>query len=110
MADRHGRTHRCYAVLVHLNDETPAPTEKPAHERTAALDDDRVRVFVDIDAEPLGNPRLEELVERATPAAAGIGLTSHPTTVSRSGVRSPVDVDTKSSTLSMLDVHMRSGH
>jgi hypothetical protein len=65
---------------------------------------------VDLDAEPLGNPRLEELVERATPAAAGIGLTSHPTTVSRSGVRSPVDVDTKSSTLSMLDVHMRSGH
>jgi hypothetical protein len=73
-------------VVVHLNDETAAPTEKPAQERTAALDDDRVRVLVDLDAEPLGNPRLEELVEGAPPAAAGIGLTNHHTTVSRSRV------------------------
>jgi hypothetical protein len=41
-----------------------------------------VRVLVDLDAQPLRNPRLEELVEGAPPAAAGIGLTSHHTTVS----------------------------
>jgi hypothetical protein len=33
-------------MVVHLNDETPAPREKPAHERTASLDNDRVRVLV----------------------------------------------------------------
>ena len=70
-------------MVVHLNDETAAPAEKPADERTAALDDDRVRALVDLDAEPLGHPRLEELVEGAPPAAAGIGLTSHHGTVSR---------------------------
>jgi hypothetical protein len=86
VADRLGRTHRRYAVVVHLNDETAAPAEKPADERIAALDDDRVRVLVDLDAEPLGNPRLEKLVEGAPPDAAGIGLTSHHTTVSRSRV------------------------
>jgi hypothetical protein len=88
--DRLGRTHRRHTVVVHLNDETAASAEKPAHERITALDDDRVRVLVDLDAEPLGNPRVEELVEGAPPAAAGIGLTSHHTTVSPSRVRSPV--------------------
>lgn len=71
-------------MVVHLNDETAPPAEKPADERTALLDDDRVRILVDLDAEPFGHPRLEEVVERAPPAAAGIGRTSHHTTVSRS--------------------------
>jgi hypothetical protein len=84
VADRLGRTHRHYSVVVHLNDETAAPAENPADERTAALDDDRVRVLVDLEAEPLGHPRLEELVEGTPPTAAGIGLTSHHTTVSPS--------------------------
>jgi hypothetical protein len=77
VADRLRRTHRRYAVVVHLNDETAAPAEKPAHERPPALDDDRVRSLMDLDAKPLGHPRLEELVEGAPPDAAGIGLTSH---------------------------------
>ena len=84
MADGLGRTHRCSSLVVHLDDETASSAEKPPEERTAAPDDDRVRVLVDLDPEPLGHPRLEELVEGAPPAAAGIGLTSHHSTVSRS--------------------------
>lgn len=83
VAERLGRTHRHYSVVVHLDDETAAPAEKPADERIA-LDDDRMRVLMDLDPEPLGHPRLEELVEGAPPTAAGIGLTSHDTTVPRS--------------------------
>jgi hypothetical protein len=109
VADRLGRTHRRRAVVVHLNDETAASAEKPAHERIAALHDDRVRVLVNLDAEPLGNPRLEELVEGAPPAAAGIGLTSHHTTVSLSRVRSPVTSKRKSPPLTLLDVHAHTG-
>ena len=97
VADRLGRTHRHYSAVVHLDDETAAPTENPADERTAALDDDRVRVLVDLEAEPLGHPRLEELVEGAPPAAAGIGLTSHHTTVSRSRTYDGLDVASRSS-------------
>jgi hypothetical protein len=82
VADRFGRTHRRDTVVVYLDDETVAPTQKSTHERIAALDDDRVRVFVDLDAEPFGHPRRKELVEGAPPDAARIGLASHHTTVS----------------------------
>lgn len=69
-------------MVVHLDDETAAPTQKSAYERIAALDDDRVRVLVDLDAEPFGHPRREVLVEGAPPEAASIGLASHHATVS----------------------------
>lgn len=82
MADRFGRTHRRDAVVVHLDDETAAPTQKSAYERIATLNDDRVRVLVDLDAEPFGHPRREVLVEGAPPDAASIGLASHHATVS----------------------------
>ena len=82
MADRFGRTHRRDTVVVHFDDETAATTQKSAYERIAALDDDRVRVLVDLDAEPFGHPRREVLVEGAPPDAASIGLASHHATVS----------------------------